>query len=210
MDAQPEKTTDTIISAVKPKRVRQMTPELLEKLKLARERAKELRDMARGEKEKLVLPEPEKSKVAKYLATRKMIKNTLQKEIEEELETEIFEPKSEVIPPPVPEEKNFASVPPPVKDQRSQATELKVKAEKVEKVEKAEKKIVVVDSESDDEYTTIKIRKSKLVKYAKGVKEVKVEKVEPPAPVAPVAPAKWINPYSTGHLYNLAAGGYRF
>jgi len=98
------------------KKSRTMTPELLEKLKLARERAKELREQAKIEKDALgtsALPEPEKTKVAKYLATRKMIKNTIQKEIEEELETEInFEP-------PVPQEKNFGSVPPPVKDQRT-------------------------------------------------------------------------------------------
>ena len=76
----------------KPKRTRQMTPELLEKLKLARERAKELRDIARKEKENLKdddLPEPEKTKVAKYLATRKIIKERMEKDIKDEIKNEI-------------------------------------------------------------------------------------------------------------------------
>jgi hypothetical protein len=170
------------------KKGRTMTPELLEKLKLARERAKELRDQAKKEKETLgtsALTEPEKSKVAKYLATRKLIKKTIQKEVEQELETEIFEPEPEPPTAPLPQEKNFASVPPPVKP-------------KMKPVKSAS-----VDSDSDDEYTTIKVLKSKLVKYSK-VK--KAEKIEP----QPIAPAKWVNPYSTGHLYNLANMGYKF
>lgn len=181
----PEKTAVLDTPAVKPKRTRVMTPELLEKLKLARERAKELRDQAKKEKDALgtsALTEPEKSKVAKYLATRKMIKKDIQKEIEQELETEIFEPEPEPI---TPQEKNFASVPPPVK------------SVSVKPVKSAS-----VDSDSEDEYTTIKVLKSKLVKYSK-IK--KAEKIEPP-----IVPAKWVNPYSTGHLYNLANTGYKF
>ena len=180
---------DTLVAPKK--KGRTMTPELLEKLKLARERAKELRDQAKKEKDALgtsALPEPEKSKVAKYLATRKLIKKTIQKEIEQELETEIFEPEPEPEPPtaPLPQEKNFGSVPPPVKP--------------VKPVKSAS-----VDSDSDDEYTTIKVLKSKLVKYSKSASGKKAEKIEPP-----IAPAKWVNPYSTGHLYNLANTGYKF
>jgi len=189
MSGTPENVPILDTPAVKPKRVRQMTPELLEKLKLARERAKELRDQAKKEKENIALPEPEKSKVAKYLATRKLIKKTIQKEIEQELETEIFEPDPE--PEPIlPQEKNFGSVPPPVK----------VSVKPVKKVEP--------DSDSDDEYTTIKVLKSKLVKYSKSASGKKAETFEPPQPPQP--PAKWVNPYSTGHLYNLANTGYKF
>jgi hypothetical protein len=203
----PEKTAVLDTPVAPKKKGRTMTVELLEKLKLARERAKELRDQAKKEKENLgtsALTEPEKSKVAKYLATRKLIKKTIQKEIEQELETEIFEPEPELepAPAPIPQEKNFGSVPPPVKP-------------------KAKVKVQVPDSDSDSDddgnpYTTIKVLKSKLVKYSK-LSGKKVEKFTVPEPSValdpkgkPQPPAKWVNPYSTGHLYNLAASGYRF
>lgn len=113
---------------LKPKKKRTMTPELLQKLKLARDRAAELRAIALETKNKIPLPEKERSKVAKYLTERKNIKAQIKQELLDEIEKEpsVVEPQ-----------------------------ELKLK-----KV-----KIVEPDTDSDDEYTTIKVSKKKLIKW---------------------------------------------
>jgi hypothetical protein len=83
---------------VKPKKKRTMTPELLEKLALARDRAKELRDSAKAIKASLpvstsIPDDVEKTKVAKYLATKKYLKE----QIIQDIHTEQSEPVEKIV-----------------------------------------------------------------------------------------------------------------
>ena len=83
----------------KPKKGRTMTPELLEKLAQARERAKEMREQTKAQLEKVkndpVIAPEEKTKVAKYLAKKKIEKEKIQAEIKEELQPKEPEPEPE-------------------------------------------------------------------------------------------------------------------
>jgi hypothetical protein len=170
---------------VKARKKREMTPELLEKLKLARERAAELRNMAKETKQKLPshIPEKEKTKVAQYLATRKAIKEKIQQEIVEEIEKSpstktVKEPefqlatKSTEPPPPLP--KSVRVKPPPESS-----------------------------SDEEEEYTTIKIPKKKIIKWNKKAQEPHLH----PPPI-PEQPKKQFN--FNQHLIGLAMSGYKF
>jgi hypothetical protein len=166
------------------KKGRTMTPELLEKLSLARERAKELREQAKKVKETLNdtdIPEPEKTKTAKYLATRNAIKEKIKKEIENEIADQ-WEPEQSVPPPP-------PKLPRPSK----------LKNTTLGPVE---------SDESDDEYTVIRVPKKKIIKWNK--REKSIDQIKPPEPEKTVYGANWANPYNTQHLVNLARSGYRF
>lgn len=184
----------------KPRKKREMTPELLEKLKLARERATELRNAARETKSKLPdnIPEKEKTKVAQYLTTRKAIKEKIKQEIVEELEQA---PLKTVKPKPSTEhavdEEGFM-LPKPSTDPAPPMPTPPVDIPKKKKVKEPEP-----ESDSDDEYTTIKIPKKKIIKW----KDYAEKKPEPePKPVL----KKPVTNYQTQHLINLAMGGYNF
>jgi DNA repair ATPase RecN len=79
---------ETETPTLKIRKKREMTPELLDKLKHARERAAELRNSVKETKSKLpdTIPEKEKTKVAQYLTTRKAIKEKIKQEIINEIE----------------------------------------------------------------------------------------------------------------------------
>jgi hypothetical protein len=188
------------VPTAKPRKKREMTPELLEKLKLARERATELRNAARETKSKLPdnIPEKEKTKVAAYLTTRKAIKEKIKQEIVEELEqTPIkksvpsteheVDSKGYMLP------KGSTEPPPPLPTAPVEIPKKKtVKSVSVEP-----------ESDSDDEYTTIKVPKKKIIKW----KDFAEKKPEPaPTPVV----KKPVTNYHTQHLINLAMGGYKF
>lgn len=205
---------------VKQRKKREMTPELLEKLRLARERASELRAMAKETKAKLPdnLPEKEKSKVAQYLATRKAIKEKIKQEIVEEIEktpaTKSAPVKEDTLQPePVTEaivqneqtehpvdEKGFKL---PLKSTEP-SPPLPKKSEPITVVKKTKKPVPEPESESessDDEYTTIKVPKKKIIKWKKYAERP----LEPEKPKKPL-----FNPYTTQHLINLKMGGYKF
>lgn len=174
---------------VKTRKKREMTPELLDKLKLARERAAELRQQAKETKSKLPadIPEKEKTKVAQYLATRKAIKATIKKEVLEEIEqgknTEhpvekgVMLPVPKEAPPPMPEKTEPIPIPPRVIPEEP-------------------------ESDPEEEFTTIKIPKKKLVKWTKYA--------ERPVPVPDKPKRPQFNPYTTQHLIGLAMNGYSF
>jgi len=170
----------------KAKRVRSMTPELLEKLKLARERAAELRAIAKEAKSKLpdTIPEKERTKVAQYLATRKAIKDQIKHEIVEEIESSVHEIDAKGFKLPL----KSTDPPPPLPVLPAEI--VKVKSEKVKEPE----------SDSDDEYTIIKVPKKKLVKWNK-------KNEAPPAP-APLPEKPKYN--FNQHLINLKMTGYNF
>ena len=137
---EPEKISEPL-TPLKKKKTRTMTPELLEKLKMARERATELRLEAKKIKGELPPPtsipdDVEKTKVAKYLATRKYIKEQIKKDI-------INEP--EIISEPSGINKNSKKVKNTNPDESSS------------------------DSESED--FVIRVPKKKLIKYQKKVTE---------------------------------------
>jgi len=197
----PEEPLPAPVSSAKPKKKREMTPELLEKLKLARERATELRIAARETKSKLPdsLPEKEKTKVAQYLTTRKAIKEKIKQEIVEEIERA---PLTKAKPKPSTEhetdEKGFmlpksSTEPPPPLPKITQPIDIPKK-----KVKEPEP-----DTDSDDEYTTIKVPKKKIIKWKNYA-----EKPVPPEPEKPKRPQ--YNPYTTQHLIGLAMNGYKF
>jgi hypothetical protein len=187
------------VPTTKPRKKREMTPELLEKLRLARERATELRNAARDTKSKLpdTIPEKEKTKVAQYLTTRKAIKEKIKQEIVEELEqTPIkksvpsteheLDSKGYMLP------KGSTEPPPPLP---TQPVDIPKK--------KTVKSVPEPETDSDDEYTTIKVPKKKIIKW----KDYSEKKNVAPEP-APVV-KKPVN-YQTQHLVNLAMSGYRF
>jgi len=189
---------------LKTRKKREMTPELLEKLKLARERAAELRAMAKDTKSKLPdnIPEKEKTKVAQYLATRKAIKAKIKEEIVEEIEktpsTKILntEPSTEH----EVDSKGFmlpkgSTEPPPPVPKKSEAIPIPV-PKKV--------KEPVVESDEEEEYTTIKVPKKKLIKWKNYAER------PPPEPEKPKRHVPQYNPYTTQHLINLAMNGYKF
>lgn len=168
----------------KPKKGRTMSPELLEKLAQARERAKEMREQTKAQLEKVkndpVIAPEEKTKVAKYLAKKKIEKEKIQAEIKEELQPKVdacaFEPEPE------PEKKK-------------------------------KKKIIVISSDSessDEEEYTIKIPK-RTIRAKKVIKEtsepVKIEKAPEPLIVALPEPPRF---NKASHLINLCRGGYQF
>jgi hypothetical protein len=170
--------------APKPRKKREMTPELLEKLKLARERAAELRNMAKETKSKLPsnIPEKEKTKVAQYLATRKAIKEQIKQDLIEEIEkTEEPEPEYQL--------PQKSTEPPPPIPKPSKKVVKNVQPEP--------------ESDSDDEYTTIKVPKKKIIKWKK-----REEQLKPAEPEKPKRPQ--FNPYGTQHLIGLAMNGYSF
>jgi hypothetical protein len=184
------------VPIAKPRKKREMTPELLEKLALARQRATELRNAARETKSKLPdnIPEKEKTKVAAYLTTRKAIKEKIKQEIVEELEQA---PIKKAVPSTEHEvdskgfmlPKGSTEPPPPLP---TAPVDIPKK-----------KKVPEPESDSDDEYTTIKVPKKKIIKW----KNYAEKKPEPPPEPTPAK--KPIN-YQTQHLINLAMGGYKF
>jgi len=185
---------------VKTRKKREMTPELLEKLKLARERAAELRAMAKDTKSKLPdnIPEKEKTKVAQYLATRKAIKAKIKEEIVEEIEktpsTKVLNTEHEV------DSKGFmlpkkSTDPPPPVPQKTEPIPIPV-PKKV--------KEPVIESDEEEEYTTIKVPKKKLIKWKQYAER------PPPEPEKPKRNVPQYNPYTTQHLINLAMNGYKF
>ena len=187
----------------KQRKKREMTPELLEKLKLARERAAEIRNMTKEAKAKLPsnIPEKEKTKVAQYLATRRAIKEKIKQEIVEEIEkTPLTKPEPENTDHPLDEEGYMLPMEkekgPPIPKNPNVVPKPKVKQPEPESEP---------DIESDDEYTTIKIPKKKLIKWNEKSKQ-------PPAPSPqPVVPEKpKFSPFGTQHLINLARSGYSF
>jgi hypothetical protein len=193
---------------LKTRKKREMTPELLEKLKLARERAAELRQQAKETKSKLPaeLPEKERSKVAQYLATRKAIKAKIKEEIVEEIEKT---PSTKSLPStsfgretntehevdskgymlPTPKES-----PPPVP--KSDPVPI---PQRVKKIKEAE-----IESDEEEEYTTIKVPKKKLIKWKQYAER------PPPEPEKSKRNVPQYNPYTTQHLINLAMNGYKF
>jgi len=187
---------------VKTRKKREMTPELLEKLKLARERAAELRALARDAKSKLPdnLPEKEKTKVAQYLATRKAIKDQIKQELVQEIE-QAPTPVAKAEPPHTEhevDEKGFMlpmkSTEPPPPVPRSEP----IPIPKPKKAKEPEP-----DSDSEDEYTTIKVPKKKIIKWKQYAERE-------PEPEKPKKYAPQFNPYTTQHLVKLAMNGYRF
>jgi hypothetical protein len=194
----------------KQRKKREMTPELLEKLKMARERAAELRNMAKDAKAKLPpnIPEKEKSKVAQYLATRKAIKEKIKQEIVEEIEkgtesVNIPVGKTEVITEehtdhPI-DEKGYM-LPMPKEEGPPLPKETPKPKPKVKPPPEPE-------SSSDEEYTTIKIPKKKIVKWEKRLREPE----KAPQPVIPEKPKdQFYGSFGTQHLVNLARTGYSF
>jgi hypothetical protein len=208
MNTEPEPPATPVQSA-KPRKKREMTPELLDKLKLARERAAELRASAKETKSKLPdnIPEKEKTKVAQYLTTRKAIREKIKQEIVEEIE------KAPIVKPSTEHEvdcdgymlpmKSTDAPPPLPKKSQEKAEKSQEKTEKPqEKAEKLEKQ--EAESDSEDEYTTIKVPKKKIIKWKKYAER-------PPAePEKPKRVVPQYNPYTTSHLVNLAMSGYKF
>jgi len=185
--------------APKPRKKREMTLELLEKLKLARERAAELRNATKDTKSKLPsnIPEKEKTKVAQYLATRKAIKDKIKQDLIEEIE-------------------ETKSVPVEVTDHDLDAKGFKLPLKSTEPpppipktvaapIDIPKKKIKEIVSDDEDEYTTIKIPKKKLVKWNKYADQPPPPEVKQPEP-----PKRTFTPYSTQHLINLKLNGYTF
>jgi hypothetical protein len=197
MDAEPEvPEVEPCKTPAKTRKKREMTPELLEKLKLARERASELRMAAKDTKSKLpdTIPEKERSKVAQYLTTRKAIKEKIKQEIVEEIEK-------------TPLTKSKPSTDHEVDDKGyslpTKSTEPPPPLPKSEIIPKPKKvKEPEPETDSDDEYTTIKVPKKKIIKWKN-----QTEKVVPaPTP----QPEKQKINYHTQHLIGLANLGYKF
>jgi hypothetical protein len=186
---------EPVAAAVKTRKKREMTPELLEKLKLARERAAELRNAAKETKSKLPdnIPEKEKSKVAQYLTTRKAIKEKIKQDLIEEIEQAPLKSKPHTEHQ-VDEEgymlpSKSTDEPPVLPKPAAPLKPIKVKAPEP-------------DTDSDDEYTTIKVPKKKIIKWRNYAEK------PPPEPEKPKKPA--YNPYTTQHLIGLAMNGYKF
>ena len=180
---------------IKERKKRQMTPELLDKLRMARERCAELRASAKELKVKMpnTIPEVEKTKVAKYLATRKAIHD----KIKEEVELEIKDEKNVIV-------KNNQEFALPEKNNDPPPPLPKPKDEFITK-----NKAPTNDVDSDDEYTTIKVPKKKIIKWKEN--ENKKELIEKEKEKEIVKPSKPIySPYGTNHLLNLAMSGYKF
>jgi hypothetical protein len=192
--AEPQQPAEPEPKQVKTRKKREMTPELLDKLRLARERAAELRAQAKETKSKLPadIPEKERSKVAQYLATRKAIKAKIKEEVLEEMET-VHPVDSKGYSLPIPKEQG-----PPVPK-----TEPVLTNQNTQRVKKVKEPEPESDS-GEDEYTMIKVPKKKLVKWTK-----KAEK-PPPEPEKPKNTRPQYSSYTTQHLVGLAMNGYVF
>lgn len=195
---------DALTQTVKTRKKREMTPELLEKLKLARERAAELRGLAKEAKSKLPdnIPEKEKTKVAQYLATRKAIKEKIKQELVEEIEHSAVHSAVPATAPPHTEHEKDAKgymlpmkskEPPPPVPERSEPIPVPRRVKQPEP-----------DSDSEDEYTTIKVPKKKIIKWKQYAER------PPPEPEKPNKYKPQFNPYTTQHLIGLAMNGYKF
>jgi len=203
MDNSPEAPENVDPKPVKPRKRREMTPELLEKLKLARERAAELRAVAKETKSKLPdnIPEKEKTKVAQYLATRKAIKAKIKEEIVEEIENKTTSTKSLPTTEHEVDSKGFmlpkkSDDPPPPLPEKSDPIPIPQRSKKVKEPDP--------ESDDEDEYTTIKVPKKKLIKWRNYAER-------PPAePEKPKRNIPQYNPYTTQHLISLAMNGYKF
>ena len=185
--------------SIKTRKKREMTPELLDKLKHARERASELRASAKEAKSKLPdnIPEKEKTKVAQYLTTRKAIKEKIKQEVLNEIE-EIPLKDSKGFTLPTPKEEA-----PPLP--KPSIVEIKAPVVEAPAPPPKKKKEPEPETDSDDEYTTIKIPKKKIMKWKKR-NEQPLPEPEPEKPQV----RKTFNTYTTQHLINLAKGGYNF
>jgi len=199
----PEDSMPTPVVSAKPRKKREMTPELLEKLRLARERATELRNAAKDTKAKLPdnIPEKEKTKVAQYLTTRKAIKEKIKQEIVDEIEQtplakSVKPKKEEMITEHELDSKGFM-LPKSSTEEPPPLPSAPIDIPKPKKVKEPEP-----ETDSDDEYTTIKVPKKKIIKWKNYAEK------PPPEPEKPKK--LYFNPYTTQHLINLASSGYKF
>lgn len=199
----PAETTSHVPTAqVKTRKKREMTPELLDKLRLARERAAELRAQAKETKSKLPadLPEKERSKVAQYLATRKAIKAKIKEEVLTELEAPARGAWSEALKTEHPVDSKGYSLPMP----KEEGPPVPQKTEPIPVPVPKKVKEPLPESDDEDEYTTIKVPKKKIIKWTKYAER------PVPEPEKPKNNRPQFNPYTTQHLIGLAMNGYNF